>query len=147
MSLFVRTVADRSRPPLQGLPIPPSPEQPRRQGPERVVHDVQVVGDEAGVDGRQEDLENPRPRHQRDDQLGRAGRLVVPQPEAPLGEEHDRDPEGDADQVVEVFVGEASRPDGFQDQPVDRIRRQADQEQRVAEVAEAHGSVTPRDDM
>ncbi len=135
----------REVPRTSTVSIPPRPEDSRKGSPQGVAEHVigvrkcQVL---PASRGRQDHLEHDCPNQQGDDDLVRQRRSVVAsQREFAVGPEHDRDPEGDADQVVEVGSDNRMADAAVLQDAVQPIDGEAEEKERVLEVSERHWSM------
>src|SRR3954452_7828308 len=97
--------------------VPPAPEATRKRCPKRVVKDVQMIRDGILADPlgfRKNDLEKPRPKELGNENFAGERRAVpLTETKPPLAPKHNRYPEGDADEVVEMFMNKATAPQGL----------------------------------
>ena len=134
----LRLVWERS---LSRGAVPAAPEERREEGAEGVEGEVERVGGAPGLGDRcgwQEGFEEPTPDEKGDEDLAEVRGIVVAAQAQDAGEnQKDGEPDGDAEQVVEVVVEEGEGEMRLEEVAVEEVGGDAEEKEGIEEVAEA----------
>jgi hypothetical protein len=136
---------------LAWLTIPNLPKYSREQCTHSVGEYIEMIREgqiSEEIDARKVLFKKPGPDKQWDQKLGSGGRsIIVPQTNPSHDKQHDGHPKWNADDVIQIRLGENIWEMGFENPAVGEIQDKTKQKKRIFEIAIMHDSMLDCWDM